>query len=74
MEPVEHRFEVEGMRCGGCEGSVRRALEALEGVTEVSADHRRGEVKVVARAGVSPSALRGAIEGAGFSVQRQERS
>lgn len=37
-------FQVEGMHCTGCEQRLGTALRRLEGVSEVSADHRTGEL------------------------------
>ena len=66
METVE--LKVAGMTCGGCEASVKRALERIEGVTEVRADHGKGIVAVEAEGEIERSALESAVEDAGFSV------
>lgn len=37
---------VQGMTCGACENTIRRALTAVEGVQEANADHQTGSVTV----------------------------
>jgi copper chaperone CopZ len=39
-------LNVEGLTCGGCEKSVRNALLAHDGVTEVAASHETGIVAI----------------------------
>lgn len=39
-------LNVTGMKCGGCENSVKTALQALDGVTEVAASHKEKTVTV----------------------------
>ncbi len=38
----EVKVEVKGMHCGGCEGLVEEALEAVPGVTKVKAHSKKG--------------------------------
>lgn len=38
----EVHVEIKGMHCGGCEGLVEEALEAVPGVTSVKADAKAG--------------------------------
>ncbi len=40
---------VVGMRCGGCEGRVKRTLSEIEGVLAVKADHKTGKVLIATR-------------------------
>ncbi len=40
------QLKVTGMTCGGCESAVRRALQQVEGVEEVSASHAASLVGV----------------------------
>lgn len=58
--------KVRGMRCNHCVGSVRKALEALEGVANVQVYLDRGEVSFEGK--VSPEMIRRAIAGIGFEV------
>jgi copper chaperone len=61
-------LEVEGMTCGGCATSVRRALEAAApgSVVEVELERRRARVE---GGDVDPDALREAVLDAGFEVR-----
>jgi copper chaperone len=58
--------KIKGMRCNHCVGSVRKALEALEGVSDVRVDLDLGEASFEGR--VSPDEVRKAIAGIGFEV------
>lgn len=40
------RIRVEGMHCGGCAGSVAKALRATEGVEEAEVSFEKGEAVV----------------------------
>lgn len=39
-------IQVEGMRCEGCERTVRTALTRIEGMRDVKADHQAKRVQV----------------------------
>lgn len=39
-------FDVEGMTCTGCESTVVRSLESLDGVVEANASHESGKASV----------------------------
>ena len=63
------QLTVTGMTCGGCENAVKRALQQLAGVREVSASHRANEVQVTFDdAAVTPQAIRERIEALGYDV------
>ncbi len=55
-------FKVEGMTCGGCVASVKRALDAAGVQAEVSLQAGTATV----REPVDPDVVREAVEGAGF--------
>ncbi len=40
------KFDIEGMSCGGCTGSVQRAVTKLEGVNHVEVTLRPGSAVV----------------------------
>lgn len=61
-------MKVDGMACGGCEGRVKRTLEALPEVEEVVASHVEGTAVVTLKAEVPNEALKSAVEGLGFTV------
>ncbi len=46
-EPVEIVFQVEGMTCDHCEMSVHKGVTALEGISEVQANHEDSTTLVV---------------------------
>ncbi|MBQ7584622.1 MAG: heavy metal translocating P-type ATPase, partial [Desulfovibrionaceae bacterium] len=41
---LESKIKVSGMMCGHCEARVREALLKISGITEVQADHAKGQV------------------------------
>ena len=61
-------LSVTGMSCNGCEQNVENALQSLDGVSRVEADHRDDTVDVVVGDSVSGEDMTGAIEGAGYDV------
>ncbi len=65
---AERILQVNGMTCGGCEASVTRILNAINGVDGVHASAETGRVVVDLDEDVPLQMLRAAIEGAGFSV------
>lgn len=61
-------LSVTGMSCSGCEENVTNALEQLEGVSRVEADHEGETVEVVANDDVSDEEIETTIERAGYDV------
>jgi copper chaperone len=62
-------LNVQGMTCGGCVASVTRVLKAVPGVEEATVTLQPGVAQVTFDpARTQPTALRAAIEGAGFDV------
>jgi copper chaperone len=61
-------FQVDGMKCGGCEATVRDAVGSLDGVDAVDADHTARSVRVHGSGPVDTDAVRAAIASAGFIV------
>lgn len=59
---------VTGMSCTGCEQNVENALQTVEGVTRVDADHEDDTVEVALKDGVADGNLHAAIEQAGYDV------
>lgn len=60
------RLKVEGITCGGCAASIRRALGAAAPGAQVAVDVAKGEVDVTGPA--TRAAVVAAIEDAGFTV------
>jgi copper chaperone len=44
MSTQDMHFEIDNLKCGGCEKTILKGLNALDGVTDVSVDH---ELKMV---------------------------
>ena len=61
-------LSVTGMSCNGCEQNVENALQSLDGVSRVKADHQDDTVDIVVDDGVSDNNLTAAVEGAGYDV------
>lgn len=61
-------LSVTGMSCSGCEENVTNALEKLEGVRRVEADHEGETVEVVASDDVSDEEIETTIERAGYDI------
>ena len=63
-------FDVSGMTCGGCTGSVQRALSKIEGVSHAEVTLRPGTATVVTDSErVTPSQIVSAISALGFPAQ-----
>jgi len=61
-------YKVSGMSCGHCEGSVSGEISAIPGVSSVKAVASTGEVTVVSAAALDESAVRAAVDEAGFEL------
>ncbi|MFF4932023.1 heavy-metal-associated domain-containing protein [Streptomyces griseofuscus] len=66
--PVTTVYQVTGMSCGHCEGSVSGEISRLPGVTSVKAVASSGEVTVVSAAPLDDEAVRAAVDEAGFEL------
>ncbi len=61
-------FNVFGMSCGHCVGSVTSEVSKLAGVTKVDVDLATGTVTVESEQPVDPEAFAAAVDEAGFAV------
>ncbi|MGC4999341.1 MULTISPECIES: heavy-metal-associated domain-containing protein [unclassified Streptomyces] len=61
-------YQVSGMSCGHCEGSVSGEISELPGVTSVKAVASSGEVTVVSESPLDEEAVRAAVDEAGFEL------
>ncbi|MDR3080780.1 MAG: heavy-metal-associated domain-containing protein [Streptomyces sp.] len=61
-------FSVEGMSCGHCERTVTAGLTALDGVTNVTADAKSGQVTIESAAPLLDDQIRSAVTDAGFAL------
>ena len=65
---MEKTITIEGMMCGHCEASVKKALEALEGVISADVSHDKGTAIVTLDKDVSDDVLTKAVEEKDFKV------
>ncbi len=61
-------LKVEGMMCEHCEARVKKALEALEGVSGAVADHNAGTAVVTLSGEVADDVLKKAVEDQDYTV------
>ena len=61
-------ISIEGMMCAHCEASVKKALEAIEGVEEAVASHDKGNAVVTLTKDVDDSVLKKAVEDKDYKV------
>lgn len=61
-------LKVEGMMCPHCEARVKKALEAIDGVTEAKADHTAGTAVVTMETEISDADLKNAVEAQDYRV------
>ena len=63
-------FDVSGMTCGGCTGSVQRALSKIDGVSHAEVTLRPGAATVRADpARVTSAQIEAAITGLGYPTK-----
>jgi len=61
--------KIKGMRCGHCVGSVTKALEAIDGISNVKVDLAKGEAVYDENKPVAIDKIKGAIDAIGFEVE-----
>jgi copper chaperone CopZ len=61
-------FQVTGMTCGHCVGSVRSEVAAVDGVTDVDVDLATGRLTVTSETPIPADVVRSAVEVAGYEV------
>ena len=61
-------ISIEGMMCEHCEASVKKALEAIEGVESAAVSHKDGKAVVTLSSEVSDDALKTAVEAKDYKV------
>ncbi len=65
---MEKTLKVEGMMCPHCEAAVKKALEAIDGVSAAEADHVKGTATVTLTKDVPTEVLKKAIEDKDYKV------
>ena len=63
---MDKSYKVEGMTCGGCVNSVKKAIERIEGLT---ADVTLEDGRVVVHGEHDACAIEQAVEDAGFDFK-----
>ena len=59
---------IEGMMCAHCEATVKKALEALDGVQSAAVSHEAGTAVVTLTADVADDVLKEAVEAKDYTV------
>ncbi len=65
---VKKTMKIEGMMCPRCEAHVVKALKALEGVSDATADHTTDTAVVTLSAPLDDAALKAAVEAEEYTV------
>lgn len=65
---MEKTITIEGMMCGHCEATVKKALEALEGVISADVSHDNGTAVVALEKDVADDILTKAVEDKDYKV------
>ncbi len=66
---MQKTMTIEGMMCPHCEMTVKKALEALDGVTSAAVSHEAGTAVVTMSAPVDDAALTAAVTDKGYEVK-----
>lgn len=61
-------FKVDGMMCPHCEMRVKKVLEEIDGVSECTASHTKGEVEITYNKPVDDEIVKNKIESEGYTV------
>ena len=67
-DPMKKTLNVEGMMCCHCEARVKKALEAIPGVSEAVASHTDGTAVVTLTEDVADDVLKNAVEAQDYKV------
>ncbi len=67
-EEMVKTIKIEGMMCGHCEATVKKALEALDGVREAQVSHEKGTAVVTLDGQVSDETLKNTVEAKDYKV------
>ena len=65
---MEKTMRIEGMMCMHCEATVKKALEALDGVSAAEVSHEKGTAVVTLSAPVADEVLKKAVEEKDYTV------
>ncbi len=65
---MKKTMKIEGMMCGHCEATVKKALEGLDGVTSAEVSHEAGTAVVELSADVADDVLKKTVEDKDYKV------
>ena len=65
---MEKTMKIEGMMCGHCEATVKKALEALDGVDHADVSHEQDQAVVTLKKDVANDVLKKAVEDKDYNV------
>lgn len=66
---MKKEMKIEGMMCQHCEASVKKALEALDGVTDANVSHEAGSAVVEMTKDVPDEEMKNAVEARDYAVK-----
>ncbi|MBQ6733896.1 MAG: heavy metal translocating P-type ATPase [Lachnospiraceae bacterium] len=69
VHTMQKTMMIEGMMCEHCENTVKKALEALDGVESAAVSHEKGEAVVTLTADVADDVLKEAVEAKDYTVK-----
>jgi Cu2+-exporting ATPase len=67
-EPMEKTLNIEGMMCTHCEARVKKALEALDTVSQAQVSHEAGTANVTLTGDTADATLKKAVEDQDYTV------
>ena len=66
---MKKTMKIEGMMCEHCEATVKKALEALDGVERAEVSHEAGQAVVTMNSDVADADLKKAVEDKDYEVK-----
>lgn len=67
-QTMEKTIKIEGMMCGHCEATVKKSLEALDGVDAADVSHEKGTAVVTMNQEVADDVLKKTVEDKDYKV------
>ena len=67
-QTMEKTIKIEGMMCGHCEATVKKSLEALEGVDAADVSHEKGTAVVTMNQEIADDVLKKTVEDKDYKV------
>ena len=66
---MKKTIQIEGMMCPHCEATVKKTLEAIDGVKEALPNHQTGTAELILSKEVPDQTLSAAIRSAGYEMK-----